>query len=234
MTVQHLLYIPVIFLLGFLFGSILNQSKPPELNDQFRYRTSAKTLLNTLIIFLLVFVITHMFPVPWGAKEVSRQLGDLPIFDRSPVFSGKEVYNRVAKFSVEGIRSYMRFTYTVDVLFPLSFFLFLSTLSRFAFQRITGTESTGKWLKRLPGLWLVADLLENAIVYTLLSRFPERHEVVAGSLGFVTVMKYGLLILSIVLPIYFFVVANNRAPLFSFAALLRRRKFSVTQDDQRN
>lgn len=216
MTIQHLLYIPTIFLLGFVFGTMVNKlgSSP---NGQLKYKTSKKQLLQAFLIFLLVFVVTHIFPIPWGSKVVSQQLGGVEIFDKSPVFSSTEVYERISLFPAEGLKAYKRFTYTIDILFPVSFFVFLFAFARFVSQRITIRKYLVNVLISLPFFWFAFDLLENAIIFTILAKFPDKHELLASSLGFITVIKFSLLLLSILTPSLLFIVANKRKAGDSYA-----------------
>lgn len=213
MTIQHLLYIPTVFLLGFLFGTMAIGERTSHdtaaANGSRQRSTSGKLLLQTFLVFLLVFVITHLFEIPLGSKTVSRLLGGVEIFDKKPAFSSAEVYARVAQFPAYGLLAYKRFTYTIDILFPAALLLFLFTLARFAVQRVTMWKYVARALIGLPILWFASDLTENAIIFTILSLFPVENALLAGSLGFVTLTKFGLLLLSIVVPSLLIVVAKR-------------------------
>lgn len=206
MTIQHIFYIPTIFLLGLVFGTMINQRKhdistaDSTIDSRLSYKTSGGKLIQTLLIFLLVFIATHMFEIPWGPKTISQLTGGLEIFDKKPAFSGIEVYNRLHLFPPEGLIAYKRFTYTVDILFPLSFFTFLYTFARFVSQRINFTKSLKTVLIALPFLWLASDLIENTVVFSILSIFPRENGLLSGALGYITVVKFTLLFLSIVTP----------------------------------
>lgn len=209
MTIQHIFYIPTIFLLGFIFGTMTNKVTQSQ-NNQLRYKTSKKRLLQTFLIFLLVFVVTHIFEIPWGSKAVSQLLGAIEIFDKSPVFSSDAVYERISLFPAEGLMAYKRFTYTIDVLFPFSFLLFLFTYARFVSQRINIPKYLAKVLISLSFFWFALDMLENVVIFNILSKFPSRNEIFGSSLGFITVIKFGLLMLSILMPSLLFIFAKKR------------------------
>jgi len=213
MTIQHLLYIPTVFLLGFLFGTMTTEKRTSHetaaASGSRQRSTSGKLLLQTFLVFLLVFVITHLFEIPLGSKTVSRLLGGVEIFDKQPAFSSAEVYARVAQFPAYGLLDYKRFTYTIDVLFPAALLLFLFTLARFAAQRVAVPKYVGRALIGLPFAWFASDLAENAIIFTILSLFPAENAFLASSLGFVTVTKFGLLLLSIVVPSLLIIVAKR-------------------------
>lgn len=213
MTIQHIFYIPTIFLLGFVFGTLVNKKEAITSNsiekssqkNLFKTKTSKNKLIQTFLIFLLVFIATHMFELPWSSKAISHLIGDLKIFDKRPVFSSAEVYKKLSLFSEEALITYKRFTYTIDIIFPLSLFIFLFTFARFISQRITIPNYIATVLIGLPFFWFAFDLIENAVIFNILSKFPTQSEFLAGSLGFITVIKFGLLLLSIFTPSLLFI-----------------------------
>ncbi len=209
MTIQHIFYIPTIFLLGFVFGTMTNKVTESQ-NNQLLYKTSRRKLLQTFLVFLLVFVITHIFEIPWGSKAVSQLLGGIEIFDKSPVFSSDAVYERISLFPAEGLTAYKRFTYTIDVIFPISFFVFLFTFSQFVCQRVTIPKYLENVLINIPIFWFVSDLLENAVIFNILTKFPSQNEFLGSSLGFISVIKFGLLMLSILVPSLLLLFAKKR------------------------
>lgn len=220
MTLQHIFYIPTVFLLGFLFGTLISERRPgiPTRNSQTNFESpdlvqgiSGKILLLAFFIFICTFIITHLFPIPFGPKTVQNALGGLEIFDKRPSFSSIEVYNRLQSFPLQGIEVYKRFTYTIDIIFPITFFYFLFTLARFVIQRTSLPKYLAKAIFYLPLIWLIHDLLENSILFTLLSEFPLRNNFLGSILGFVTVTKFGLLFLSILMPPLFFVLAKKNS-----------------------
>ena len=210
MTLQHIFYIPTIFLLGLVFGTMINKATESQ-NNQLLYKTSRRILLQTFLVFLLVFIITHVFEIPWGSKAVSHLLGGIEIFDKRPVFSSDAVYERISLFPAEGLMAYKRFTYTIDAIFPISFFIFLLTFSRFVYQRITIPKYLENVSINLPIFWFLSDLVENAVIFNILSKFPSQSEFLGSSLGFITVIKFGLLLLSILTPSVLFLFAKKKS-----------------------
>lgn len=210
MTVQHIFYIPTVFLLGLVFGALISERRAGKMTGSgwakvdsvnlVQRAVSAKALLLALLLFAGIFLVSHLFPIPYGAKVVQSALGNLPLFDKHPSFSSTEVHDRLQAYSSEGLQVYKRFTYTVDLIFPLTFFYFLYTLSRFVVERISLSNFLAKAGIALPFIWLGFDLLENLIVFTLLSDFSNKKDFLAGILGLVTSTKFGLLFLSILLP----------------------------------
>ncbi|WP_447636903.1 hypothetical protein [Flavobacterium microcysteis] len=197
MTFQHIFYIPAIFLLGFIFGILLSNNTGTASADD---KVSVKKLGLVFVIFLIVFIITHTFTIPAGSKQVSMLLGGLEIFDKKPLFGSDAVYDHIQSFTEIGIHAYKRFTYTIDVIFPLSMLTFLHTFAKFTLQRLKLPKYFFKTVRLLPWIWFGFDMLENTTVYYILSEFPKQYPFVAGSLGWITVAKFVLLFLSLLVP----------------------------------
>lgn len=206
MTFQHIFYIPTIFLLGLIFGILLGNNTNTVSADG---KVSVKKLGLVFLIFLIVFIITHAFTIPAGSKQVSMLLGGLEIFDKKPIFGSDAVYHYMQSFTEIGIQVYKRFTYTIDVVFPLSMLAFLHTFSKFTLQRIKLPKYFFKIAGLLPWIWFGFDMLENATVFYLLSEFPKQHPLIAGSLGWITVIKFVLLFLSLFVPASLLLLARK-------------------------
>lgn len=204
MTQQHVFYIPIVFLLGFSTGYMFMYARINKIEhtDTPHKAIARKRLLLTLIIFALVFMITHVLDLPYNSKNVMRLLGNQEIFDKSPLFSSDKVYRKISSFGLEGKEAYKTFTYTTDLLFPLSLLAFLICLHRYV-----GLQSEKTILKRviLPYAWFMMDLLENLNVFLLLLLFPDRYPVMAEALGIITTAKFVLLLSSMVIPLVVFV-----------------------------
>ncbi|MGJ1264308.1 hypothetical protein [Sphingobacterium spiritivorum] len=197
MTFQHIFYIPTIFLLGLIFGILLSNNTSTASAEG---KMNGKKLGLVFLIFIIVFIITHSFNVPAGSKQVSMLLGGQEIFDKKPIFGSDAVYHYVQSLPETGIRVYKRFTYTIDIIFPLSMLAFLHTFCRFTLERVKLRKYLSKIVRFLPWTWFGFDMLENATVFYLLSEFPKQYPLVAGSLAWITVTKFVLLFLSLLVP----------------------------------
>ncbi len=213
MTPAHVFFIPSVFFLGFLFGGIVASRRAPPATSQGDVKLSSptgRTLLIAFIVFAGIFAATHMSPQFGGAKAISAAVHGMPIFDQRPSFSSSDVYQRLAAFGETGRGMYRRFTYSIDIVFPLSLLVFLSLLARFVEQRIMLNAAMRKVLVVLPFIWFGADMLENAIVFNLISQFPTKNDFLGGIVGVVTVSKFTLLLLSIASPAILLVVLKKK------------------------
>ena len=62
----------------------------------------------------------------------------------------------------------------------------------------------------IPILWLSMDFFENAIIFNLLNKYPAKNFLLAGSLGYITITKFSLLLLSILAPTILIAYHNIR------------------------
>lgn len=200
-TSAHFFFIPIVFFLGLFFGGLLPRQRFGVAVGQLRRRaTSAKAVALAFAVFALVFVFTHLLSHTSGAHSLSVHLGGQPIFDQRPSFSSVQVYDRLTAFGEEGRSMYQKFTYTDDVVFPLSLLVFVYFLGRFVGDRSAVGNGLRLVLLGLPLVWFGFDMLENAMVYQLIGQYPLTSETLGNLLGLVTVTKFALLLACVVVP----------------------------------
>lgn len=199
MTSAHILYIPTIFVLGFLAGNLFDNRAVTSATSA--SPLSGRILLGAFLVFAVVFIGTHFFEIPRSSKAVTVALNGAEIFDKKPPYSSDEVYQRISTFPPSGVYLYKEFTHTIDVLFPVSLFAFLFLLSRVVIQRHRPRKAFKVFITLLPILWFLSDMIENSVIYYLLDEFPIRHDVLAGFLGGITISKFTLLLLSFLMPV---------------------------------
>jgi hypothetical protein len=200
MTSAHILYIPTVFMLGILTGMLIKSSGKVETNTPSQQRVSGLLLLGSLFVFLFAFIGTHFFPIPRSAHAVHHALDGAEIFDKKPSYTSSEVYERINDFPEGGRILYKQFSYTTDILFPITLFCFLILLSIYVSQRAMIPQKLRIILVFIPIMWFSFDMVENAIVYHILDIYPMRKEWLASILGYVTIVKFALLLLSVAIP----------------------------------
>jgi hypothetical protein len=224
MPAEHIIYIPMVFLLGFVLGSWLvtrlARRQLPETGEiaaeasaegATRTATSIWPVLSAFAVFASVFISTHIFPFFGGAKAIVNATAGLRLLDQQPAFSSAEVYARLTEFGVAGRTLYEQFTYSTDVLFPLTFLVFLLLLARYVSARSAFGTGLRRSVLALPLLWFATDMLENAMLFSLLAGFPTRNDLLASGLGLVTVGKFVLFLLSISAPLLCSVLLRKTA-----------------------
>lgn len=218
MTPAHVFFIPSVFFLGLLVGAIATArfqraapATPHSGSAQVTGKTSARSVVLAFIVFAVVFAATHLSPQFGGAKAITVAMHGMPILDQRPSFSSADVYARLDAFGPVGRGMYQRFTYSVDVVFPLSLLIFLSLLARFVTQRTGLNAGWRPILLALPFAWFISDMLENAMVFSLIANFPIQNDLLGGIVGYVTAVKFSLLLLSIAVPAVCLVVLQRGA-----------------------
>lgn len=199
MTREHLFFVPFIFLLGVVAGSLVARARLGTLwpSGAPTPRVGIRGLVLPLVALVLLFVLTHMAGAHGGPKEVEQALGGQPIFDQRASTSATDVYARIEAFGQTGRAAYARMTFTQDLLFPLVLFVFLVQLLRFVTERAAFSPRTRRLPLLLPVAWLLSDLTENALIHELLTSYPARHESLAGALGALTYLKFTLLVATV-------------------------------------
>jgi len=208
MPPQHIIFIPALFLLGFISGFSVRAGGGAK-RDVFEPKSSGRwwPIALAFLTVIVVFVSTHMMPSFGGVHAVERAAHGLPVLDRAPAFGPDEIMQRSESFGPVGRAAYKQFTYTSDIVFPVTILAFFLLLARF----LRGTRpSKIAWaLFILPSAWFLTDLTENMLVYSVIDAFPVVSKA-ASVLGAVTVAKFTLLFASIIMPMLYLILLNRR------------------------
>ena len=197
MPTEHIFYIPAIFLLGMLAGRFIPTSRPYFAAAPGRGKLGWFAA-GSIVLTLLIFALTHVVAPLGGVHAVSNLGHGQTVLDQQPVFSASEIYMRLEGFGAAGRDAYKAMTYSSDLLFPTSLLAALVLLGTYLGRRAGFSGATLRWMTLLPIGWFVADMAENAVIYQILNAYPER-VAWAPALGFVTVVKFALLLSSIVM-----------------------------------
>lgn len=172
-------------------ASVQGAMQSRQSTAQARPRASLMMVGLAALALAVVFVSTHMFPVPGGKIAVTSEITHGHLFDQRPSFSAKEVLARVDGFGEAGRAAYQFMTYTTDLVFPLAILVLLLLVTRhlLLIGRPAILTSVGGYLA--VGFF-VSDMIENTMIHHLLGVFPQT-SVAASLLGVVTVAKFTFL-----------------------------------------
>lgn len=214
MTSAHFFFIPSIFFLGVFVGAALSnyltQRTAGKQKDTGTSKTTRSLLASTFGVFFIIFIITHMIPFAGGAKALHATLGYQQLFDQHTSSTAVEVYDRLERFGDVGREAYKHFTYSGDVIFPLSLLVFLIVLAYFVRERTSLSKMFRMILIFAPSLWFLSDMTENSVIYFLISQYPEKNIFLAELLGPITNLKFTLLLGSIALPAIFYALFRKK------------------------
>jgi hypothetical protein len=131
-------------------------------------------------------------------REVTR--GGI-LLDASPAFTSDATYERLAGYGEAGRTNYAFRNVTVDILLPLSVLPLLVLLAFRAVQVFSPGGTLRLMLLSLPFAYVVFDFIENATVLRLLAMYPDRMNLLASTLPYITVAKRAMSLLAIGLPL---------------------------------
>jgi hypothetical protein len=174
---------------------------------------SGGTVAVAFLIFLTIFIVTHVFKFPGSLAYYMEVSGGQKILDMSPSFNSSEVYQRLDAMGDVGRNAYFRLILTIDFVFPVAVLMFLFTWSRFLTVRSDIGTKAQLVLGALPFVYFSADLIENISALIILWHYPNPISIVGAGVGFFTVIKRSAMMLSLFLPLSIFL-----------AQVLRRRR----------
>ena len=90
---------------------------------------------------------------------------------------------------------------TVDLIFPIAVFIFFLLLARYTSGRLALGRRTGRALVALPFAYVALDLLENVLIFIILSIYPDRLELLASLIGYVTTAKRIAMLGALLIPL---------------------------------
>ena len=160
----------------------------PSVYKHKRTTTGLKAFIAFLIL-LFLFVITHIIKFPGSVGYLKEITHGQKTLDMQASFASAETYQRLEAFGEVGRRMYMQTMLTVDLIFPLSMFIFLFLFSKYALQKVAMKRVFSKSLQALAIGYLTFDFLENVSIFILLNSFPNRLEFPGSYIGYLTVAK---------------------------------------------
>lgn len=163
--------------------------------------TSGRTVLIAFGLAAVVFILTHIAPIPGTLSDLMIVNGGHPILDQVPSFSTQAVYDRLEAFGADGRALYQQFLLTTDIVFPLGLLVFLFLFARLSAQRFGGWRVLRTFLPLVPVMWFALDMMENLSIVALLADYPEQNDFIASHLGLITLAKRYALGVSILAPV---------------------------------
>jgi hypothetical protein len=162
-----------------------------------------------LFLALAVAVPVHVVDFPGSVPDFVKASGGGTLLDAKPAFSVDGIYARLEAYGETGRGNYAMRNLSIDVLLPLSVLPFLILLARRANARVRNRRARALLLV-LPFAYVAFDFAENAAVLALLSSFPQRRELLAAMLPYLTVVKRASSMLALILPAGILMVAMIR------------------------
>jgi hypothetical protein len=174
-----------------------------NLSDHF-YKWTKGWLI--LILFILdAFFSGFLMPLIQGMLQ-GDQGGVLPL-DLMLFASPEKIFSMIARYGTYNLVFYRNVELTVDIIYPIVYLFFFGLLISWLFQRGFSSTSPMRKYNIMPrGAWFF-DLLENIVIVTLLSLFPQQPTALAWLLVFLGTVKWMFAGASILLILIGFIMA---------------------------
>jgi 2-alkyl-3-oxoalkanoate reductase len=153
-------------------------------------KTASKSVLDqraamvTLSILALgAFLAENFLSYPLSVPYMTHLAGGAPILDMRPGYTSAAAYDLFKALGDTGRQAYLTLLWTVDLVLPTLFGLFLSALMRRGRFRAWSV---------LPLFGAASDYIENILITFLLLRYPERMDMTVHAASLFTIIKQAL------------------------------------------
>lgn len=129
---------------------------------------------STWRLFLLMFVLMHVARygvMPWAITMLDGAAWPWPL-DLSFAYSAQEAFDRIAAYGEAGRASYPYFSFTADVIYPMTYSVSFAALLSLLARRFAVRWHWLMWLNVLPVGVFVLDMLENISIAVLMLIYP--------------------------------------------------------------
>ena len=126
------------------------------------------------IIALMIFALVVAFVLPAQAERADASSGGADSPDTSFFYTSRDLYNMAEAYGAEGRAAYVRARFTFDLIFPLSYLLFLATSISWVMKRaVPNATSPWRLLNLFPVFGVLFDYLENISASIVMVNYPQ-------------------------------------------------------------
>lgn len=145
----------------------------------------ARATRKTVTVLLIGYFVFPLYLLPLIINEGSTGPFDLLFF-----YDADTVYQMLADYGEALRQRYVIGLLTVDALYPIYYSLLMSLFIGVTIKSMPGKLARLRYFMLLPFLVMLSDLVENTLLISLLTSYPEKLNVVAGVAGYVTCAKW--------------------------------------------
>ncbi len=176
-------------------------SNPVNALQNFRPRLEALAQGRTILLLLGLYLLLTFLVFPIIAGQLGTLSGGVGMLDTQFSYTPQQAFQAVEAYGAQGRPLYGISALTADLLYPVVYSLLLALALVYTFRRAFPPQSPLQGTVYLPFFAALADLLENACVVILLASYPQQPESVAQAANLFTGLKWGLLLVSIILAL---------------------------------
>jgi hypothetical protein len=152
-----------------------------------------------VLILLVVFLLFEIVILPVAGARIETYSGGFGPLDLTLGLSPAAIYQRLGAYGSSGRMFYLLTELTADVLFPITYGLFFSLALALVFERAFPADSPLQQLCLVPLAGMLIDFLENVGIVWMLLVYPQQLSTVAALTSAVTVLKWILTAISMLL-----------------------------------
>jgi hypothetical protein len=125
----------------------------------------------------------------WAEGQIKQHSGGLGVPDLMQGFTADQLYARLDAFGPAGRSIYLK-AELVDLIYPLAYSTAFALLLALVARTLLPVTSRWRALCLLPYAAMLCDYLENACLFAVLLRHPERRDAVATAAGIFNLGKW--------------------------------------------
>lgn len=142
--------------------------------------------LITLVIFILFTAL--VLPQQTSTAESNTEKSWTP--DLSFYYTGDDLYQLAQTYGEEGRAAYIHTRFTFDLIWPLVYMVFLTTVISWLFRKAFAQDSVWQFSNLVPLFGMIFDYLENISTSLIMARYPSPTGVVAAVASIFTMVKW--------------------------------------------
>lgn len=160
---------------------------------------SGRTILGLLSVAAVLALVMNGTELPFSTPTIEDHSGGLRILDMRLAYGPEDVDQLFEALGPDGRRAYLLLHLLPDLLFPISYALAFACTSAWFLVRLLPLDHPGQWLSLTPLLAGLADILENLSLVVINWRYPTPVDWLAQTASALTMVKFGLMPIGIVL-----------------------------------
>ncbi len=130
--------------------------------------------VQNILLLLAVFLIYNLALMQPLYARIEDYSGGVGALDMRFSYTPEQAYRMIAAYGEEGRRYYATIALTLDTIFPLLVALLFGLAFTYLIERTRSPRSPLLRLRYLPLAAMLADLLENAGIVSMLLSYPDR------------------------------------------------------------
>jgi hypothetical protein len=145
-----------------------------------------------VLFALAIFVLFTVLVLPKQASSAELSTGNERSPDMSFYYTGDDLYQLAQAYGEEGRAAYIQARFTFDLIWPLVYMVFLTTVISWLFRKEFASESILQLSNLVPLLGMIFDYLENIATSVVMARYPAQTMVIAAFAPIFTMIKWML------------------------------------------